>query len=106
MGLNFFQNKLSGIRRRINSIKFGMFYWRNKDYKIPEILLVNGKKIKLEMRVMNIHEFTEICINDCYHLRYLKKKLHWAKSIVDVGANQGMFVIAARQFFPVARIDC
>lgn len=83
-----------------------MFYWRNKDYKIPEILLINGKKIELEIRGMNIHEFTEICINDCYHLRYLKKKLRRVKSIVDIGANHGMCVIAARQIFPSAKIDC
>ncbi|HET7115943.1 MAG TPA: FkbM family methyltransferase, partial [Hanamia sp.] len=36
----------------------------------------------------------------------LKKKLGNVKAIVDVGANQGVFVIAARQFFPEAKIDC
>lgn len=28
------------------------------------------------------------------------------ETIVDVGANSGMFAIAARQFFPKAKIDC
>lgn len=97
---------MSGIRRRIHSIKYGMFYWNNKNYKIPEILTINGKQKKLKVSDMNIIEFTGICINDCYHLGYLKKRLGTVNSIVDVGANQGMFVIAARQFFPHAKIDC
>jgi len=82
--MNFFQNKLSGISRRINSIKYGMFYWRNNDYKIPEILTINGTRKKFIVEGMNIHEFTGICINDCYRLGYLKKKLDTVKTIVDV----------------------
>lgn len=97
---------MSGISRRINSIKYGMFYWRNSDYKIPEILTINGTKKKFKVGNMNIIEFTGICINDCYRLDYLKKKLGMVKTIVDVGANSGMFAIAARQFFPDAKIHC
>jgi FkbM family methyltransferase len=104
--LSFLKNKLSGINRRINSIKYGMFYLRNSDYKIPEIIKINGQEKRLDTKNMNITEFTGICINDCYHLGYLKKKLDTIKSVVDVGANQGMFAIAARQFFPYAKIDC
>ena len=104
--MNFFQNKLNGIKRRIHSIKYGMFYWNNTDYKIPGILTINGKKKKLRVEGMNMNEFTGICINDCYHLKFLKKKLDKVKTIVDVGANSGMFVIAARQVFPEAKIDC
>ena len=83
-----------------------MFYLRNSDYKIPDVLTINGKKKELRVEGMNINEFTGICINDCYHLRFLKKKLGTVKTIVDVGANSGMFAIAARQVFPAAKIDC
>jgi len=83
-----------------------MFYWSNKDYKIPGVLKINGQQKELKVADMNIIEFTGICINDCYHLGFLRKKLGNVKTIVDVGANQGMFVIAARQFFPDAKIDC
>lgn len=55
---------------------------------------------------MDIIEFTGICLDDCYHLQYLKKNLDAVNTIVDVGANQGMFVLAARQNFPHAKIDC
>lgn len=102
--MNYLQKKLSGINRRINSIQYGMFYLRNSNYRIPDQLKINGKKIDLHLKDVNIHEFTGICINDCYHLRYLKKKLNNIKSIVDVGANQGMFLIAARQIFPKAQM--
>lgn len=104
--MNFIQHKLNGINRRINSIKYGMFYWRNSDYKIPDILTINGTKKKFKVEGMNINEFTGICINDCYRLGYLKNKLDTVKTIVDVGANSGMFTIAARQFFPNAKINC
>lgn len=83
-----------------------MFYWRNSDYKIPEILTINGTKKKFRVEGMNINEFTGICINDCYRLGYLKKKMGAVKTIVDVGANSGMFAIAARQFFSNAKINC
>jgi FkbM family methyltransferase len=104
--MNFFENKLNGIRRRINSVKYGMFYLRNSDYKIPEVLTINGRKKKFHVESMDIIEFTAICINDCYHLKYLKRKLGSIKTIVDIGANCGMFAIAARQLFPKAKIDC
>lgn len=97
---------MNGIKRRIHSVKYGMFYWRNSDYKIPGTMKINGKRIRLKVEDMNIIEFTGICINDCYHLGFLKKKLGSVKTIVDVGANQGMFLIAARQFFPGATIHC
>lgn len=104
--MNFFQNKIDGIKRRIRSKKYGMFYWRNRAYAIPEVIKVNGKKRRLKVHNMNIIEFTGICINDCYRLSYLKKKLGSVNTIVDVGANQGMFIIPARQFFATATIHC
>jgi FkbM family methyltransferase len=104
--MNFFQYKLNGVQRRMNSIKYGMFYWRNRDYRIPSNLTINGKEKVFKVEGMNISEFTGICINDCYRLKYLRKKLGTVKHIVDVGANSGMFAIAARQFFPQAAIHC
>jgi FkbM family methyltransferase len=104
--MTFFQNKLNGIHRRYKSILFGLFYWKNKHYRIKELLKIDGKWIKLKTNDFNIIEFTAICINDCYHLKYLKRRLGSIETIVDVGANQGIFIIAARQFFPNARIDC
>ncbi len=81
-----------------------MFYFRNADFDIPNSLLINGVRKKLHFNDLNADEFISICINDCYHLNDLKKQLKKVNSIVDIGANQGMFLIAARQNFPDARI--
>lgn len=103
--MDFLNKKLSGIKRRIACIKYGMFYIRNSDFKIPRSLKINGSRKELKLQDININEFVGICINDCYHLGYLKRKLKRVNSIVDVGANQGMFLIAARQYFPNAKIS-
>jgi FkbM family methyltransferase len=104
--MNFLANKLSGLNKRIRCIKYGMFYFRNEDFKIPPSLLINGAKKEIHFKNLSIHEFTEICLNDAYHLKYLKRKIKNVKSIVDIGANQGLFAIAARQYFPDAEINC
>jgi len=87
-------------------MKYGMFYFGNENFKIPPILLINGAKKEIRFKNLNIHEFTEICLNDTYHLKYLKRKIKTVRSIVDIGANQGLFAIAARQYFPGAEISC
>jgi FkbM family methyltransferase len=81
-----------------------MFYFRNSDFKIPDALTVNGKKKSLQLRKVDIQEFTSICIYDCYFLKYLKRSLSGVNYIIDIGSNQGMFLIAARQVFRNARI--
>jgi FkbM family methyltransferase len=60
----------------------------------------------LRFKNLNIHEFIEICVNDAYHLATLKRKIKSIKLIVDVGANQGLFLVAARQHFHKAHIIC
>lgn len=104
--MTFLKNKIKGIRQRWLSRKYGMFYWKNADYKIPNRLTINGEKVNLYVKDMHLIEFTGICINDCYKLRYFQKKFANVKTIIDVGANQGMFIIAARQNFPKATIHC
>ena len=102
--MSFFESKISGLKRRLLCIKYGMLYFRNTDFKIPNSLLINGSRKELELKGMNENEFISICINDCYHLNALKRHLKTVDSIVDIGAKQGMFLIAARQHFPKARI--
>jgi FkbM family methyltransferase len=87
-----------------------MAYFINSDFKIPGQLKINGeyceiKFINKESRGF-IYEFTETCLNDCYQLKVLKRELKNVNNIIDVGANQGLFSIAARQVFPVANISC
>ena len=102
--MNFLDYKISGLKKRIRCTQYGIFYFRNSDFKIPKVLLINGIKRELQFKNLSIDEFTDICINDCYRLGYLRKKLRNVSSIVDIGANQGMFLCAARQYFPHAHI--
>ncbi len=102
--MNFLQDKINGLRKRFNSLKYGMFYLRNANFKIPAKLLINGLNKEIHFNDLSEAEFTMICIDDCYQLKYLRKKLNQIRTIVDIGANQGMFLIAARQFFPQAQL--
>ena len=85
-----------------------MFYFRNKDFKIPENIKINGRFYPIKFidscSKGFIYEFTETCLNDCYQLKVLKKHLGNVKIIVDVGANQGLFSLSARQQFPNSAI--
>lgn len=87
-----------------------MAYFRNSDFKIPSELKVNGKYCRIIFPQKDsrgfIYEFTETCLNDCYRLKTLKSELKNVYNIIDVGANQGLFSVAARQVFPAARISC
>jgi FkbM family methyltransferase len=102
----FFQKKLDGINKRFQCARYGMFYFLNKDYSVPSSLLINGEKVNLNLKDSNINEFEQICLYDCYHLAFLKKKLKSVNTIVDIGANHGLFLIAARQHFSKATVIC
>lgn len=95
---------------RLKSYAYGIAYWRNADFAIPGVLRINGKKKPVKfLEPANsgfMYEFTEICLKDCYQLALLKKQLGAVNAIVDIGANQGLFAIAARQHFSKAAISC
>ena len=102
----FLKQKLNGILKRIRCYSYGIFYLRNADFKISDTLKINKKIehfkfINLESEAFQ-YEFTEICLNDCYQLNLINKWKKDIKTIVDVGVNQGLFSIAARQHFPTA----
>jgi FkbM family methyltransferase len=87
-----------------------MCYFWNSQFAIPELLKINGKMKQLKFIDVAdgsfVSEFTQICLYDCYHLADLEEKLNKVETIIDIGANQGLFLIAARQLFPGARITC
>lgn len=87
-----------------------MFFLHHVDFRIPQTLRINGAKKKMTfIDVQNggfKYEFIETCLNDGYHLKEIKKKLKDIEVIVDIGANQGLFTIAARKHFAKASITC
>ena len=108
--MGYFKQKLSGLRKRYKSAKYGIFYFKDSTFILQERLCINGRRKKFKFTNTSdaelAYEFNEICINDCYHLAELKKILPAAGIIVDIGANQGLFAIAARQHFSRASITC
>lgn len=106
----FFQIKWQGFKRRRKCAEYGIYYFKSSSFALPSSFLVNGRS--KELKFINradpsfVYEFTQICLEDCYQLSLLGKELSTAKTIVDVGANQGLFVLAARQSFPTAIIHC
>lgn len=106
--MSFISKKVNGIIKRLRCANYGMFYLKNADFRIPHVLKVNGTKKNFQFIDVTdgsfISEFTQICLNDCYHLKFLKRKLIQVDNIVDIGANQGLFLLAARQVFPSAAI--
>lgn len=108
--MNFLQKKLSGIDKRIRSLSYGIIYFKNSDFVIPSFFYINGGRRELKFIDKRsdafVYEFNEICLNDCYQLRDLKKRLSDVKVVVDIGSNQGLFAVAARRHFSKASIFC
>jgi tRNA1(Val) A37 N6-methylase TrmN6 len=48
-------------------------------------------------------EFHKILIEDCYRLGEIKRPV---RTVLDIGANIGLFAIAARHRFPRSTIHC
>jgi FkbM family methyltransferase len=105
-----FQNKirfiLLGIRSRLVSLQFGIVYLRSVNLTLPKNYFVNGKFIKLNLNQkandLFLTEFFSICISDSYKLGALSNES--IKKVLDIGANQGLFVLVARKKFPKATI--
>jgi FkbM family methyltransferase len=108
--MKFIDQKISGIKKRLKWYTYGIFYRSGADFFIPSSFYINGRKRNFKFIDVKqgefIYEFNEICLDDCYQLKLLKKRLGNITVIVDIGANQGLFAIAARKHFSTAAIYC
>ncbi len=106
----FIAQKINGFKKRWRSYQYGILYLKSSDFTIPSLIKVNGVRKKLHfantLSTPFIYEFSQTCIDDCYQLRKLRKMMGDVLSIVDVGGNQGLFLLSARQTFPHAAISC
>lgn len=106
----FIVQKINGFKKRWRNYRYGIVYLKSVDFKIPSLIKVNGVRKQLyfddTFSTPFIYEFLQICVDDCYQLGKIKKRLGTVKSIVDVGGNQGLFLLSARQTFPDAAISC
>ena len=92
------------FRRKRIAQKIGVAFKRTKKFSVPSSLRINGSDVPLKcpdepgMRTA----FIDILLDDCYELERMRQRN--VDHIIDVGANVGLFSIAARIAFPLASI--
>jgi FkbM family methyltransferase len=90
------------IAFRAKMARFGIFYLRTFSIRS---LRIAGNRVPIsfprgEESVLEF-ELGKILFEDCYHLGRIRGPV---KTVLDVGANVGLFSVAARHFFPDAAI--
>src|SRR3712207_3659442 len=91
------------VHKRIRAHKLGVRLGRTTRFKLPESVVVNGarKQIHVPDDVGTRLVFLEVLIADCYRLEAVSQP---ARTVLDIGANVGLFCLAARNAFPNATI--
>ena len=91
-------------KRWLKARKFGLNFFRTKDFNFPHSLHIHNKdrSIFFPNNSTYIELFRDIILDDEYKLSFLKDED--IKNIVDVGANLGIFSVAARIAFENAKI--
>jgi FkbM family methyltransferase len=89
-----------------NARRFGLSYRRARDFTMPDSLRLLGKEVGIKHLDSpgTRSDFFVCLIYDRYKLKELSRV--GLPIIVDVGANQGFFALAARAHNPTARIMC
>ncbi|MEG3966646.1 MULTISPECIES: FkbM family methyltransferase [unclassified Microcoleus] len=91
------------VQRQIRAKKLGIKFNRVANFQLPEQVIVQGKQHQVNVpseKGMD-GEFIEVLLDDCYGVEQLSESL---MTIIDIGANVGLFPIAARNRFPQAVI--
>ncbi|MCC3405682.1 MAG: FkbM family methyltransferase [Microcoleus sp. PH2017_10_PVI_O_A] len=91
------------MQRNIRAKRLGIKFNRVASFQLPDNLLVKGKRhqVKVPSEKGMDGEFIEVLLDDCYGVEQLPPSL---RTIIDIGANVGLFPIAARNRFPQAVI--
>lgn len=94
---------LNLVRRRNRAKKIGVEFARAADFQIPNYLMITGDRKLVSLPQENGVKvaFVEILLDDCYGLEELSQPI---LKVLDIGANVGLFSIAARNKFPQAVI--
>lgn len=91
------------IKRRRNAARLGIQFKRCADFHLPEKIWINGKWQALSLPDENGVKvaFIELILDDCYGCRKISSPV---KTVLDIGANAGLFGMIARDAFPNAMI--
>jgi FkbM family methyltransferase len=93
-------------RRRNNARKLKLKFSRAATWTMPEKVFINDKYVDLHFATPGNSDsvFIDIMLSDTYELNLIKSKLKKVSNILDIGANQGLFILYARSVFPEAKI--
>lgn len=89
---------LRNIYANYRAMKHGFWFYRTKNFTIPKSITIGGTKKSIKANHEMSKMFMEIFLYDEYFLRKLKTES--IKTIIDIGANVGIFSITACSFFP------
>jgi FkbM family methyltransferase len=89
--------------RRARARNWGISFQRAASFVVPDSVILAGERHSLFVPFENGVRvaFLELLLDDCYGLRELS---HDVTTILDIGANVGLFGLAARRAFPKAVI--
>lgn len=99
----FFTKIVRLLQRKNRAKQLGITFNRVANFKLPDHLIVGQtrQKVNLPAEKGMDGEFIEVLLDDCYGVDRLSESLI---KIIDIGANVGLFPIAARNRFPQAII--
>ncbi|PSB42964.1 FkbM family methyltransferase, partial [filamentous cyanobacterium Phorm 6] len=99
----FFAKIVRLLQRQSRARKLGIKFNRVANFNLPQDLIVLGKRqnVNLPSEKGMDGEFIEVLLDDCYGVEQLDPSLI---KVIDIGANVGLFAIAARNRFPQAII--
>ncbi|OGR53029.1 MAG: hypothetical protein A2049_04720 [Elusimicrobia bacterium GWA2_62_23] len=93
------------IKRNRAAAGLGVKFGRSASFSLPDKIMLGGKMYSLALPEENGVKvaFIDLLLDDCYGCRDVRAPV---KTVLDVGANVGLFGLAARAAFPNAIIHC
>lgn len=91
------------VMKRVRARRLGLWLGRSADFRLPTSVLVNGERKGVhfpEQHGVKV-AFAELLLGDCYGLGQVEGAV---RTVLDIGANVGIFCLAARNAFPEAVI--
>lgn len=90
-------------RRKMVAAKMGVHFPGTTNFKMPESFQLNGKRLSIAAPNERglVYDFLNLVLDDEYGLRKISEP---PSTILDVGANIGLFSLAAGALFPRAKI--
>ena len=94
------------IKRRRVASKLKVDFKRSASFRLPKIIIINDGLCALNLPDENGVKvaFVDLLLDDCYGCRNLRRSRVNVNTILDIGANVGLFGLAARNVFPNAII--